>query len=179
MKKLLLVLSLVSILMVSVFATVNLADINWTIDSDLKISRTVSVKVYQWIYASVSSNKTIEITKPGSESFDLFNIAVGSNKGATLRVEMTGLPNQLALEGMYVKYDGTNDSVPLVNDKLDLSDDLVLPGYNADTGTVTFKDMVFGAKFNASPILIANKDNPYTITVNFTFEPSIKFTNTL
>jgi len=34
---------------------------------------------------------------------------------------------------------------------------------------------VFGAKFNASPILIANKDNPYTITVNFTFEPSIRF----
>ena len=176
MKKLLLVLSLVSILMVSVFATdMNLADINWTINSDLKISRTVSVKVYQWIYASVSSNKTIEITKPGSESFDLFNIAVGSNKGATLRVEMTGLPEQLALEGMYVKYDGANDSVPLVNDKLALSDATVLPGYNAGTGNVTFKDMVFGAKFNASPILIANKDNPYTITVNFTFEPSIKF----
>lgn len=176
MKKLLLVLSLVSILMVSVFATdMNLADINWTINSDLKISRTVSVKVYQWIYASVSSNKTIEITKPGSESFDLFNIAVGSNKGATLRVEMTGLPEQLALEGMYVKYDGTNDSVPLVNDKLDLSDDKVLPGYNAGTGNLTLKDMVFGARFNASPVLVASKDTPYTITVNFSFEPTVRF----
>ena len=176
MKKLLLVLSLVSILMVSVFATdMNLADINWTINSDLKINRTVSVKVYQWIYASVSSNKTIEITKPGSESFDLFNIAVGSNKGATLRVEMTGLPDQLKLEEKYVKYDVTEPATPIGGAGVFLKDDLVLPRYNADTGTVTFKDMVFGAKFNASPILIANKDNPYTITVNFTFEPSIKF----
>lgn len=174
MKKLLLVLSLVSILMVSAFATdMNLADINWTINSNLEISRTVSVKVYQWIFASVSSNKTIEITKPGSEGFDLFNIAVGSNKGVTLKVGMTGLPEQLALESKYVKY---NDSTyPIGDAGIAFSDATVLPGYNAGTGTVTLKDMVFGAVFNASPILVANKDTPYTITVNFTFEPSIRF----
>ncbi|MCP5465165.1 MAG: hypothetical protein H7A31_00560 [Thermotogae bacterium] len=169
MKKFLLII-LSSVLALSIFAgTFTFGGQSFNNNKAASVNATVKVQVQQWIAAS-AEGRNITFSKPGVTDFiAIADFSWISNANVNLQISSTNTNTGFSIVGLqFGDVDSQNSSLSVNNVSFPFS-------YNSVDNTFTVEPEVLEAKFDVDPSLAAQKDNPYTFGLTFTFAPTVTF----